>query len=495
MKQLFFRGFWRLFPAGVLLLALGVRYYRLDEAPLWVDEIFSWIVAQMRPSLIVSYLYQGNNPPLWELILSGWLWLIEEDSSFSLRFWPATFSALTAVVLYYLSRETGGSGAGLLSALLWIFSTFAQGVCREARAYGLLAFLSALSFWFFVRYLRNRHARAYWGWLIVSILLLHTHYSSFFVPLFQSIWLLFCERQKALSVILRTGGLIALSWGPAAILFVSQALSYQKSGYAPGFSYESVYNILWAFSNMPVPTVMALGVWGVSLILLFVGLRERIILRAGKGRSVSELPLIGFPLLIGLMVGIAWKQPFWQARYFVPLAVLYFWAIGTAISLWPLALRVFLFLSLSTAWISTFNPVPYPPTPNIPDIARSISRKPPHHLLIVSPVYMVPAFAYPLRDQLFSGSRFPKLATDPLHSLSRELSYHFHLYGANRYADLSPCEISAQDTLFWLDMGICYVEKDNILETLLLEDFTPIAIRRFEKATLTTYRRRTNPPP
>jgi len=48
---------------GLLCLALAVRYYRLGEAPIWVDEIFSWTVAHLRPSLLISYLYQGNNPP------------------------------------------------------------------------------------------------------------------------------------------------------------------------------------------------------------------------------------------------------------------------------------------------------------------------------------------------------------------------------------------------------------------------------------------------
>jgi hypothetical protein len=48
---------------GVFFLALAVRYYRLSEAPIWVDEIFSWAVAHLRPSVLISYLYRGNNPP------------------------------------------------------------------------------------------------------------------------------------------------------------------------------------------------------------------------------------------------------------------------------------------------------------------------------------------------------------------------------------------------------------------------------------------------
>ncbi len=79
--------------------------------------------------------------------------------------------------------------------------------------------------------------------------------------------------------------------------------------------------------------------------------------------------------------------------------------------------------------------------------------------------------------------------------LSHELRIQLRLYGATRYSDLPACEILAQDTLLWLDMEVCFSDPPNLLGDLLLEDFIPIAIQRLEKATLTTYRRRTNPPP
>jgi hypothetical protein len=44
-------------------------------------------------------------------------------------------------------------------------------------------------------------------------------------------------------------------------------------------------------------------------------------------------------------------------------------------------------------------------------------------------------------------------------------------------------------------MEVCFSDPPNLLGDLLLEDFIPIAIQRLEKATLTTYRRRANPPP
>jgi len=77
---------------GLFFLALAVRYYRLSEAPIWVEEIFSWAVAHLRPSVLTSYLYRGNNPPLWELLLSGTGFC---GSGFQLPCYGACFSLLT----------------------------------------------------------------------------------------------------------------------------------------------------------------------------------------------------------------------------------------------------------------------------------------------------------------------------------------------------------------------------------------------------------------
>jgi len=217
--------------------------------------------------------------------------------------------------------------------------------------------------------------------------------------------------------------------------------------------------------------------------------------RVSKAPPLIRLPLLGFPLLIGLMVIVGWSQPLWQARYFVPSAILYFWAVGSAVSLWQAPIRVFLMGGLVAAWVINLHPTPRPPDPSLPQIAHAISQKPPRQLLIVSPDFMPPTLDYPLREKLFADVPFPDLHPEPLERLSHELRIQLRLYGATRYSDLPVCEILAQDTLPWLDMEVCFSDPPKLLGDLLLEDFTPIAIQRFKKATPTTYRRRANPQP
>ncbi len=117
---------------------------------------------------------------------------------------------------------------------------------------------------------------------------------------------------------------------------------------------------------MPVPTVLALSMWSLSVMLLTGGWRFLSYFRVSKALPLIRLPLLGFPLLIGLMVIVGWNQPLWQARYFVPLAILYFWAVGSAVSLWQVPIRVFLMGGLVAAWVITFHPTPRPPDPSLP---------------------------------------------------------------------------------------------------------------------------------
>lgn len=97
-------------------LAFAVRMYKVAEAPLWADEIFSWSAAHLSPGRIVPYLLEGNNPPLWELLLHGWIHLWG-DSVAALRSLAALCSAGAAVGLYALGYYTGGRWAGAAAAL------------------------------------------------------------------------------------------------------------------------------------------------------------------------------------------------------------------------------------------------------------------------------------------------------------------------------------------------------------------------------------------
>ncbi len=468
----------------ILVVGLGIRLFDLGKAPLWGDEIFSWMTAHLRPSHLISYLYQGNNPPLWELILSAWLkWRPAGDPA-NLRFLQAVFSALTAVVLLGLGWRWSSLAAGLTSALLWIFSTYGQSICREARAYGLLSLMSAICLYAFWGYYHSR--KGFWTWAVSSILILHVHYTGVFLLGAEVVWLLIRWRTAAFPVIGRYGLTLLLGTGLGFVVWFDRMLSYKATGYGPRFSHESLYNLLWAFSNEPVPTVIALSLIGLTAIYLY---RSRT--HATRAQNAKET-LLFFLLLVGLLVIIGFRQPLWQARYFVPLSISYLWVLGSAVAVWPSRLRLFGMLILVGSWVASFRLRPAPMSPEMVQIGRLAMQKPQNRVLLISPDYMAPVLAYFLREDT---TLLCKDCADITSYAMYKLGTHYRIYGASHYASLPVCEILAQDTVWWIDDHLCSAQPGSLLEVLLLEDFTPIAMERLARRStfMTLIRREPNP--
>jgi len=240
---------------SIFVIALGVRLYRLSEAPLWGDEIFSWIVAHTSPGRIISYLAQENNPPLWALILHFWR-RVAGDTEFMLRLPAAFFSAVAAALLYALGIRIGGWWAGIVAAFCWTFSTYGQSIGREARAYALLAALTALGYLAFTHWVRI--GRGKYLWVLTALLNFYTHYMGLWSVALQvgALWYLYPAYRREIPTVLFV---LIIGAGVQGVVFVDRLFNPAELGYAEKASLEGLYNVLWHFSNMPLPTVFAIG--------------------------------------------------------------------------------------------------------------------------------------------------------------------------------------------------------------------------------------------
>lgn len=159
-------------------------------------------------------------------------------------------------------------------------------------------------------------------WVFSLALLFYTHYMGIWVGLLQLVYLLWAWpaafRQSQFWAALT--GLAVGALGPV-VVFIERLWFYpalQAGAYA---SLEGLYNLLWAFSNQPVPTVAALIVLGVGM-----GLRLR---------SPNRLPAISYPYwafwaVYGFLWAIGHFAAIWQPRYLTPAAIGYYWALGLA---------------------------------------------------------------------------------------------------------------------------------------------------------------------
>ncbi|MCX7651312.1 MAG: hypothetical protein N2200_00380 [Bacteroidia bacterium] len=439
----------------VFFLALVVRFHKLGEAPLWTDEIFSWSASHLPPSRIISYLLEGNNPPLWELLLHFWRrWW--GDSEVALRSLPAIFSTLTAAALFCLGTYSRSSLAGWIAAALWIFSDYGQGVGREARAYALLGFLTALAHIAFL-YWRGSN-RGFYVWIITLLLLFHTHYMGVGVAILQLIFLLFDKKSTKpvilTAILFLTGG----SW-LIGIVFMERLISYSGSEVGTFASWEGLYNMLWRFSNQPIPTVIAL------LTLTGATLYQRSLMS-----SYPFWAFLGLFLPIGLM---AWKVPIWQDRYLMSAAVGYYWLLGHAAAGLPAVGRWIGTAGLLLSWIISWNPVPPGKAPFNRHLARLIMQKPTHQPLICMPSWIALEYSYylPLSCKGRVSSHF-------FDEVAQELQLRYRIFGANAYAELPVCELQATDTIWVLDYGYAWSYPGHPLPELLRHEWQPMQVWR-----------------
>jgi 4-amino-4-deoxy-L-arabinose transferase-like glycosyltransferase len=160
-----------------------------------------------------------SSPPLYYVL--AWFWSqIFGLGEFGIRSLSALLGAALVAVAYFIGRRLGSHRAGLIAALLVAVNPLMVWYSQEARTYALLALLSALSFWAFVRALDQAEPRSMALWAIASSLAVLSHYFAAFLVGPEAVWLVLATRRR--SAILATAAVAAV--GAALVpLVISQA--------------------------------------------------------------------------------------------------------------------------------------------------------------------------------------------------------------------------------------------------------------------------------
>ena len=171
----------------VLLLATGLRFYRLAGQSLWADEGNSLALARAGLAEIAARTAQDIHPPFYYWLLHGWL-RIFGHSEVAVRSLSAVAGVFLVAMVYRLGtrlvpREDARTGqrVGLLAAFIAAVSPFQVYYAQEARMYMLLALCGALAVWATLELVESSWDRVPVGWAllyIVSVTLgLYTHYA------------------------------------------------------------------------------------------------------------------------------------------------------------------------------------------------------------------------------------------------------------------------------------------------------------------------------
>lgn len=134
--------FWAL-VSGALLAGLVLRF--VTRSPLWLDEALSVNIARLPIGQIPDALRHDGHPPLYYVLLHGWMDAFGEGDV-AVR----TFSGLWSLALFPLvwvaARRIGGSRVAVYAVALLALSPFAIRYGTETRMYAMVSVL-ALSGW------------------------------------------------------------------------------------------------------------------------------------------------------------------------------------------------------------------------------------------------------------------------------------------------------------------------------------------------------------
>lgn len=173
----------RLAALLILLLAFGLRVYRLDYQELRGDESFGYFFVQRSYSGIIEATIELAEPhPVGSYyLLKSWLG-VAGDSEFALRFPSAWFGVLATALTLRLAMRLGfRRGPSLLAALLLAISPYAIWHSQDARMYSMSMALTVTALWLGVETLQRQRVRWAAAYAGVAWLALHTHYYAAFV--------------------------------------------------------------------------------------------------------------------------------------------------------------------------------------------------------------------------------------------------------------------------------------------------------------------------
>ncbi|MGI5127885.1 glycosyltransferase family 39 protein [Pseudonocardia sp. CA-107938] len=122
--------------------ALVLRLIEIADKSLWIDEAFSWWLAQQPTAAMWRYvLAVDQHPPLYYSLLQGWLG--PGDRETGLRALSVLWSVPTVPLVFLIGRRAAGPVAGLLAAVLQAVSPLHVWYAQQGRMYTMLTFFAA----------------------------------------------------------------------------------------------------------------------------------------------------------------------------------------------------------------------------------------------------------------------------------------------------------------------------------------------------------------
>jgi uncharacterized membrane protein len=322
-------------------LAAYLRWHRVGALGMWLDEAFSVWMARQPVDAMLSWIASiDQHPPLYYLLLHGWLHLGSSEST--VRSLSALLGTVTVPVLYLLARRLLGIPSAAAAALLLALSPFHVRFSQETRMYTLLTLNAAVALLALAYLLTGDHRKRWWAtYILFTALTLFSHNTAVLFPVavnagvgvaalvaktgrsspneLQSFpaWQQWCGAQL----------LILLIWLPWSPSFARQAVAVDREFWIQPPTADTVRQTFNTFISAWLPADAA-WVWVAALVALALGV---VALWRRPWLFALLVTLFLTPILLELLVSI--RRPIFYDRTLIWTIIPLFLVFSAGLSL------------------------------------------------------------------------------------------------------------------------------------------------------------------
>ncbi len=400
----------------------------IADQPLGGDEPFSIYMSQMSVGAIIEQLFSGNNPPLYEIILHYWIKCFGLHV-FSVRILSVIASSLTAVFIYKIGKHFFNNQVAIIASFLFLFSNYHIFFSHEARCYSLFSLLTVASFYYFFKIIFHQHFKKDIGYyLLANVMMAYLHYFAVWVLFSQGViaLLLYFIYHKKIRTIVYANVVVMCLLAPLFYILGNKIIgndTWHYSWLSKVKDIEPLYDMIWAYSNMPINAVACL-----FFIVLYI------ILSAVKKVIISKEGLVAMGWFLIIYIGmflISFKIPMFLNRYVIAAGVAFPLFMGYIInSVSRIAIFKYTVIVLPILFVVTVN---FNPKTNIrmDKMAELVKKeKEANTLILLQPRWAILGFSYYYNKSVFQQYDESTIYKNIDIELSKE-----HIYGTSFISD------------------------------------------------------------
>lgn len=303
-------------PILFLIINILLKSLFLTSQSISLDEPFTIYHAQFDFWNLIGYLKNYNNPPLFEILLHFWIKLFG-ITEVSVRILPMLFSSFSVLFIYKIGKVFFDTKTAILASILFTFSNIQLFYAHDCRVYSLFLLLTVVSFYYFFKLLKNGRLPIICliVYTLTNILIVYAHYFGFFVWGLESLIIVLYYRKNLQVIILFIKVFLfsIVCYTPYIFILYQRFFESAKNGTyleVPN-GFESIYNMIWSFTNVPVVTVITLIIITSCLVKFFFFTQKQII------NPYVKYVIIWFTVPFIFMFIVSYKVPMFVDRYLI----------------------------------------------------------------------------------------------------------------------------------------------------------------------------------